>query len=98
MRSWLCIVWLLVVPGCARFVTGAATDGGPTDGRNSCDIFALRSPGTDSFGAPQRLPGALVNTSAFEGEPFISGDGCELFFVRGTASANWDLYRAELGP
>ena len=63
----------------------------------NCDIFyALRASPTSTFNKPQPL--TAVNTAAYEGEPFIRGDGCELFFVRNNPGTNWDIYRATVAP
>lgn len=41
-----------------------------------------------------------LSTTAFDGLPWVSADGCEVFFVsgRGNGDGNWDLYRAEVAP
>jgi hypothetical protein len=59
------------------------------------DIFyAVRPSIADPFGPRQLIPG--IDTAAYEGEPFLRGDGCELFFARasGSDAGDWDLHVA----
>lgn len=88
------------------------TDGNPTlsiDERTlifsskrgaSHDLYVSVRP---SLGAPFAAPVPLdeVNDpAAFDGEAFLSSDGCELFFAsdRPGGKGKWDLYRADIVP
>ena len=58
--------------------------------------YATRSVAGGTFNAPAPMP--VVNGADEEREPFISGDGCELFFAsdRGGGLGHTDLYRVEV--
>jgi len=65
------------------------------DPEGKTDLVVSRRPDRSSpFGAPVSL-GVGVNTSAFEGQPSVTADGLEIFFVR--SQGEWldnDLYHA----
>ncbi len=63
--------------------------------------YALRGDRDAAFPAPARLP--VVNSDAKEMDPFLSADGCELYFVsdRAGGAGGLDLYHTryvQLGP
>jgi hypothetical protein len=70
-------------------------------GASGCDlVYSVRSQ-TGTFITPKPIASSLtadVNTGDFEGEPFLSANGCELLFARGTANNNWDLFVATFSP
>ncbi len=57
--------------------------------------YATRQSATDPFSAPQLIPG--VNSSAMDGDPMLSADGCELYFASTRASdGKYHLFRAQI--
>jgi Tol biopolymer transport system component len=66
--------------------------GGAGDG----DLWYAVRDDQGTFGAPQPLP--AINTASYEGEPFISLDGCELYFVsdRPGGQGHWDIHRVTI--
>ncbi len=50
-------------------------------------LYVMRDAPGEAWSAPRRVPD--INGDAREGEPFVSGDGCELFWV-----VAGDYYRA----
>lgn len=58
--------------------------------------YATRATTTADFGAPAPIPD--VNTSAPEGDPHISTDGCRLYFARALAGYQYDLHMATARP
>lgn len=64
-------------------------------GSGSLDIwYATRSGPGAPFSAPKPAPG--INTLDYDGEPFVTPDGCELYFASSRAGGlgGWDLYRS----
>jgi hypothetical protein len=60
--------------------------------------YATRESSTDLFSDPKKVPG--INSSSNEGEPFISGDGRELYFSsdRPGGRGGMDIYAARIVP
>jgi hypothetical protein len=60
--------------------------------------YAVRADRSASFSTPARVP--VVNSDDNDMEPFLSADGCELFFSsnRPGGKGNLDLYRARYLP
>jgi len=54
-----------------------------------------RTDPTQAFGAPQHLTD--LATSNFEGDPWVSADGCHLYFA-GENGGDYDLYEADVVP
>ncbi|HEY0195445.1 MAG TPA: hypothetical protein VGC42_30225, partial [Kofleriaceae bacterium] len=52
--------------------------------------YATRTDVAQPFGAPAQVP--TVNSAVDEGDPFLSEDGCTLYFSR--RNATFDLYKA----
>ena len=74
-------------------VFASTRSGGP----GKSDIYyATRASATDGFNNPQLLPN--VNTADAERDPFLTPDGCTLYFVsdRPGGKGKLDIYRAEL--
>ena len=68
-------------------------------GAGDSDIWIATRPSIDApFVDPTPLP--VINTDAFEGEPLLSADGCELLFASSRAEGlgSWDLWRADVIP
>lgn len=66
------------------------------------DLYvSVRTSLAEPFSDPVPLD-EVNDPSRFDGEPFLSSDGCELFFAsnRGGGVGGWDLYRADIlaGP
>jgi hypothetical protein len=55
-------------------------------------FMAKRAKTTDDFGAPTMVSG--VNTSGYDGNPFVRGDGSEIWFVATGADTTIDIFRA----
>lgn len=59
---------------------------------------------TEHLGGSSFTPSVPVpdlSTRSFEGEPFITADGCEVFFVRDGSNdwdIFWDIFRARVVP
>jgi Tol biopolymer transport system component len=68
-----------------------------TRGNGDGDLYyATRADKNAAFGTPARMPDVNVN-SANEGDPFLSPDGCRLYFASDRAgSSNWELYVASM--
>lgn len=67
-------------------------------GTSSWDLYiARRARPTDDFGPAEPLA-AIDTEAANEWEPFISRDGCELFFVIDTASGGPDIFVSRVLP
>ena len=65
---------------------------GAPDPMTEGDLFyATRASTSEPFGSAQVIPD--VNSTALEGDPHVSDDGCELFFGS-DRSGNRDLYLA----
>ena len=58
--------------------------------------FSTRSSVAEAFGAPQRIDS--LSTAAFESEPFVSRDGCTLYFTSDRAGTlgGHDFFRASV--
>ncbi len=89
-RSALLLL-LALGAGCVRTVGPIADAGRGGDGQSPFGSGAWQ------LGPVTQLP-ATVNTSAYEGSPWLAPDGITLTFARANASdgghLNWDLYRA----
>ncbi len=67
---------------------------GRPGGMGEGDIwYATRSDTGQPFSNPQPVPG--VNTAEIDADPFVSADGCTLYFARGPARP-YDLYVAHI--
>jgi hypothetical protein len=66
--------------------------------RGSDIYYATRATRDEDFSEPQPL--TEINSAAREADPFVTADGCELFFAsdRGGGLGQLDLYRVRLGP
>jgi prevent-host-death family protein len=65
----------------------------PIGGSDSKILWTRRAKATDPFGVPSWVPG--VNTSgSYEGNPFVRGDGSELWFVATGVAASIDIFVA----
>jgi hypothetical protein len=51
--------------------------------------YATRASATGTFDPPMRVPD--LNTSAAEGDPHVSSDGCRVYFGRDVGGGNWDI-------
>lgn len=58
--------------------------------------YAVRASPEDDFSAPLPVPG--VNSTARDGEAFLSADGCDLYFAsdRTGGLGSWDLYSSRI--
>lgn len=68
----------------------AANAGGAT---NTDLWYATRADPTQAFSAPQRI--VDLATTDFEGDPWVSADGCHLYFAA-SMNGDYDLYEAEV--
>ncbi|MEO6774966.1 MAG: hypothetical protein ABI467_18500 [Kofleriaceae bacterium] len=68
----------------------AANDGGAT---NTDLWFATRTDPAQPFSPPQHL--ADLSTPDFEGDPWVSANGCHIYFA-GSKNSDYDLYEAEV--
>jgi outer membrane protein OmpA-like peptidoglycan-associated protein len=64
------------------------------DGQGSCDIFISKRNG-DDWNEPKNI-GPPINSPGYETQPSISGDGRDLYFVRGTRDKGLDIYVSHL--
>jgi len=63
-------------------------------GANNTDLwFATRTDPSQPFTPPQHL--AELSTANFEGDPWVSADGCHIYFA-GSTNSDYDLYEAEV--
>jgi Tol biopolymer transport system component len=58
------------------------------------DIYYAVQTASGSFGSPQLVPGAVVNTAAAEGAPVLSRDGLFLYFASDRGTTGLDIYVA----
>ena len=68
---------------------------GRAGGSGSSDIwYATRAGINNPFSAAKPAP--VVNNAEYDGEPFVTPDGCELYFASSRAGGlgGWDLYRS----
>lgn len=68
----------------------AANAGGAT---NTDLWYATRGDPTQAFSPPQRI--VDLATTDFEGDPWVSADGCDLYFAA-SMGGDYDLYEAEV--
>jgi hypothetical protein len=84
--------------------SGSMTDDGlllfferqPIAGLDSNILFAKRTRREDPFDPPQDVPG--INSAGYDANPFVRGDGGELWFVANGQSASIDIYVAHANP
>jgi hypothetical protein len=70
-------------------ITAANTGGG-----DNTDIwYATRSDPSQPFSTPHDI--ADLATPNFEGDPWVSADGCDIYFA-GSTNSDYDLYEAEV--
>ncbi|HEY5921470.1 MAG TPA: hypothetical protein VIV11_07355 [Kofleriaceae bacterium] len=63
------------------------------DGAGGGDVwYATRAMGSGPFNAP--LPVPDINTTAAEGDPHVSANGCRIYFSRHLGNDNWDIFVA----
>jgi hypothetical protein len=63
-------------------------------GADNTDLwFATRPDPAQAFAPPQHL--AELSTANFEGDPWVSADGCHIYFA-GSTNSDYDLYEAEV--
>jgi hypothetical protein len=62
-------------------------------------VYGTRPAIDQPFSAPVDVPG-LVDATAYDGDPFLSADGCELYFAssRAGGEGSLDLWVARVGP
>jgi hypothetical protein len=65
----------------------------PIGGANSDIYMATRAGTTGPFGAPVPVPG--INTAAYEANPFVRGDGKELWYVATGPGNTIDIFLAK---
>lgn len=73
------------------FSTITATNVGGSD--NTDIWYATRTDPTQTFSTPHDI--ADLATSNFEGDPWVSADGCHIYFA-GSTNSDYDLYEAEV--
>lgn len=77
-----------------RIIVFSSTRNG---GMGGTDLwYATRTSATASFGMPKPIPTA--NSSANDGDPVLSADGCELYFSSTRTGGDYDLYVATITP
>jgi outer membrane protein OmpA-like peptidoglycan-associated protein len=64
------------------------------DAIGSCDIFISKRNG-DDWNEPKNI-GPPINSGGYETQPSISGDGRDLYFVRGTREKGMEIYISHL--
>lgn len=65
-------------------------------GGGECRLYyATRASDADAFGPAKAVPG-IDAPGIPEVDPFVSADGCELFFARIISGRSWDLYHARI--
>jgi hypothetical protein len=73
------------------FSTIAAANVGGAD--NTDMWYATRTDPAQPFSTPQHLTD--LATGNFEGDPWVSADGCHIYFA-GSTNSDYDLYEAEV--
>jgi Tol biopolymer transport system component len=63
-------------------------------GVGATDIYFAVQTASGSFGSPQLVPGAVVDTAAAEGAPVLSRDGLSLYFASDRGTTGLDIYLA----
>jgi hypothetical protein len=77
-----------------RVIVFSAINAANTGGANNTDLwYATRSDPSQTFSPPQRI--ADLATTNFEGDPWVSANGCHIYFA-GSTNSDYDLYEAEV--
>ena len=77
-----------------RIVVFSTITAANTGGANNTDIwYATRADPAHAFSTPQHLPD--LATANFEGDPWVSANGCHIYFA-GSTNSDYDLYEAEV--
>lgn len=75
-----------------RVILFSSNRASPGDGPDSSNLwYATRTTNTGTFGVPKLVPD--VNSDAADGDPWLSQDGCRLYFSS-TRSNDYDLWSA----
>lgn len=78
--------------GSSRFIVFTSLN--PTNAGGT-DLWYAIANGADHWTTPTQLPGT-INTAGNEGDPWVSADGCHLYFAATVAGADYDLFAADV--
>jgi len=77
-----------------RVIVYSLINAANTGGANNTDLwYATRADPVQAFSPPQRI--VDLATTDFEGDPWVSADGCHLYFAA-SMNGDYDLYEAEV--
>jgi Tol biopolymer transport system component len=78
-----------------RVIVFSSARGGSLGGGNLW--YAVRLSTTQAFGMPKEVPD--LNTAANDGDPWLSDDGCRLYFASDrVAASGWEIFVATAEP